>query len=95
VTWKTKTMIAGAVILAVGLLGLYAYVSLPSVQQRISHAESKAIGLDRTITLYSNDGKPLKSWNGRIQVELEGGAARFIVGRKTVIISGTYVIEEN
>ncbi len=88
-------IIAGIVILAVFLLGLYAYLSLPSVQQRISHAESRAIGLDRTITLYSNDGKPIKSWNGRVQVEVDGGAARFIVGRRTVIISGTYVIEQN
>jgi hypothetical protein len=94
-TLKNKMIIAGIVILAVFLLGLYAYLSLPSVQQRISHAESRAIGLDRTITLYSNDGKPIKSWNGRVQVELDGGAARFIVGRKTVIISGTYVIEQN
>jgi len=94
-TLKTKMIIGGVVILAVFLLVLYAYVSLPTVQQKISHAESSAIGLHRTITLYSNDGKPIKSWNGRVQVELEGGAARFIVDRKTVIISGTYVIEEN
>jgi hypothetical protein len=81
--------------LAVLLLGLYAYLTLPSVQQRISHVESRPIGLDRTITLYSNDGKPIKSWKGRVQVELEGGAARFIVHGKAVTISGTYVIEEN
>ena len=92
---KTKLKIAGAVVLAVLAVGLYLYVSLPSVQQRISHAESKVVGLDRTITLYSNDGKPIKSWTGRFQVELEGGSARFIAGRKAVIISGTYVIEEN
>jgi len=94
-TLKTKMKIAGIVVLAVLLVGLYAYVNLPSVQQRISHAQSKAVGLDRTITLYSNDGKPIKSWKGRVQVELEGGAARFILHGKAVTISGTYVIEEN
>jgi hypothetical protein len=94
-TLKTKAIIAGIGILAVLLLGMYLYLSLPSVQQRISHAESRAIGLDRTITLYSNDGKPIKSWKGRVQVELEGGAARFILNGKAVMISGTYVIEEN
>lgn len=94
-TLKSKLTVAGAVIVAVILMGVLGYVRLPSVQQRISHVESSTIGLDRTITLYSNDGKPIKSWNGRVQVELEGGAARFIVGRKTIIISGTYVIEEN
>jgi hypothetical protein len=94
-TLKTKMIIAGIVVLAVLLLGLYAYISLPTVQQRISHAKSEAIGLDRTITLYTADGKPLKTWKGRVQVELEGGAARFMIGGKAVIISGTYVIEEN
>jgi hypothetical protein len=92
---KTKLIIAGVAILAVFLLGLYAYVSLPSVQQRISHTKSEAIGLDRTITLFATDGKPIKTWKGRVQVETEGGAARFVIGGKAVIISGTYVIEEN
>ncbi len=94
-TWKTKLGIAGVAILVVLALGLYAYMKLPSVQQKISHAESRAIGLDRTITLYANDGKPIKSWKGRVQVELEGGAARFIIHGKAVTISGTYIIEEN
>ena len=94
-TLKTKMIIAGIVVLAVLLLGLYAYLSQATIQQRISHAESRAIGLDRTITLYSNDGKPIKSWKGRVQVELEGGAARFILHGKAVTISGTYVIEQN
>ncbi len=94
-TLKTKAIIAGIVTLVVFLLGLYAYISLPSVQQRISHTKSEAIGLDRTITLYANDGKPIKSWKGRVQVELEGGAARFVTGGKAVVISGTYIIEEN
>lgn len=94
-TVKTKMIIVGVSILAVAILGLYSYLSLPTVQQKISHAKSEAIGLDRTITLYSNDGKPIKTWKGRVQVESEGGAARFVVHGKAVIISGTYVIEEN
>jgi len=94
-TTKTKLTIAGITIFAILVLGLYTYYKLPSVQQRISHAKSGAIGLDRTITLFSQDGKPIKSWKGRLQVETEGGAARFVVGGKAVIISGTYIIEEN
>jgi hypothetical protein len=94
-TLKTKIIIGGTIFLVLLLVGLYSYLSLPSVQQRISHAESRAIGLDRTITLYSNDGKPIKSWKGRVQVEIEGGAARFILHGKAITISGTYVIEEN
>ncbi len=94
-TLKTKMIIAGIVVLAVLLLGLYVYFSMPTMQHKISHFESGAIGLDRTITLYSNDGQPIKSWKGRVQVELEGGAARFILHGKAVTISGTYVIEQN
>ncbi len=94
-TFKTKMIIVGISIFVIAILGLYTYLSLPTVQQKISHAKSEAIGLDRTITLYSNDGKPIKTWKGRLQVELEGGAARFVVHGKAVIISGTYVIEEN
>ena len=94
-TTKTKITILGIVIVVFFILGLYVYLNLPSVQRKISHAKSEAIGLDRTITLYSMDGKPIKSWKGRVQVELDGGAARFVINQKTVIISGTYTIEEN
>lgn len=94
-TSKTKVILVLIGIFAVATLGLYTYFSLPKVQQRISHVKSEAIGLDRTITLYSNDGKPIKTWKGRVQVELEGGAARFVLHGKAVIISGTYIIEEN
>jgi hypothetical protein len=93
-TLKNKLTIAGIVALLVLILGLYAYLSLPTVQQRISHVKSGAIGLDRTITLYSNDGKPIKSWKGRVVVEVEGGTARFVIHGKAIMINGTYIIEE-
>jgi hypothetical protein len=92
---KAKMIIAGIIIVVFFVLGLYVYLSLPSVQQRISHAKSEAIGLNRTITLYANDGKPIRTWKGRVQVELVGGAARFVMHGKAVIVSGTYVIEED
>ncbi len=94
-TLKTKMIIAGITVLAILLVGLYSYYRLPPVQQRISEAKSEAIGLDRTITLYASDGKPITTWKGRVQVELKDGAARFVIKSKAVIISGTYVIEEN
>lgn len=92
---KNKAIAAVAVIGLVLLGVLYLYMSLPTVQQQVSHWKSETIGLNRTITLYSNDGKPIKTWTGRVQVEIQGGAARFILGGKAVIIAGTYVIEEN
>jgi hypothetical protein len=92
---KSKLILMGIAILVLIVLGLYAYLSLPTVQQRISHTKSEAIGLNRTMTLFANDGKPIKSWKGRVQVEVEGGAARFVIDGKAIIISGTYIIEEN
>ncbi len=92
---KNKLVIAAIIAILVLIAGGYMYYSLPSAQQRISHVKSEAIGLDRTITLYSNDGKPIRQWKGRVQVELDGSAARFVINHKATIISGTYIIEEN
>lgn len=63
-------------------------------RQDISHWKSDLIGLDRTVTLYSESGKPIKTWKGRFKVEVTGCAARFIHDGNTVIISGTFIIEE-
>jgi hypothetical protein len=64
-------------------------------RQDYSHWKSDVIGLKRTVTLYDANGKPIKTWNGRFKIDVEGGAARFIVDGKAVMISGTFVIEEN
>jgi uncharacterized lipoprotein YehR (DUF1307 family) len=64
------------------------------LEQDVSHFKSKWIGLDRTITLYANDGKPIKKWDCRSQVEDNGGSFRFMSNGKAVQISGTIVIEE-
>lgn len=63
-------------------------------RQDISHFKSDLVGLKRTVTLYSADGKPIREWKGRFKVEVSGGVARFLDDGKAVMISGTYVIEE-
>jgi hypothetical protein len=63
-TTKTKLTLACIVIAAIFLPALHAYFNLPSVHQKISLATSEAIGLNPTITLYTGDGKPIKSWKG-------------------------------
>lgn len=81
------------------LFVLLAVIAVSSCTERqrhqISHWKSDLIGLDRTVTLYDMNGKPIKSWKGRYKVEVNGGIARFIHDGKAVIISGTYIIEEN
>ncbi len=63
-------------------------------RQDISHWKSDLIGLKRKITLYSDSGKPIKTWEGRYKVEVSGCTARFLDDGRTIIISGTFLIEE-
>jgi hypothetical protein len=63
-------------------------------RQDYSHWKSDLIGLKRTITLYSVDGKPIKTWSGRYKVEVDSGVARFIHDGKAIYISGTFIVEE-
>ena len=63
-------------------------------RQELSHWKSDLIGLKRTITLYGENGKPIKTWEGRYKVETSGCTARFLDDGKAIIISGTFVIEE-
>ncbi|MBI5248585.1 MAG: hypothetical protein HY912_03750 [Desulfomonile tiedjei] len=65
-----------------------------SQRQGYSHWKSDLIGLKRTITLYSADGKAIKTWSGRYKVEVENGTARFMHDGKAIYISGTFIIEE-
>jgi hypothetical protein len=63
-------------------------------RQDYSHWKSDLVGLKRTITLYAADGKQIKSWSGRYKVDVQGGSARFLHDGKAIIISGTFIIEE-
>lgn len=60
-----------------------------------SHIKSETVGLNRTVTLYSNDGKVIKAWEITSAVEDQGGSFKFIMDSgKAVTISGTVVIEQ-
>ncbi len=80
-------------ILALSLLALAGCTERQ--KQEYSHWKSDVVGLKRTVTLYDANGKSIKTWNGRFKVEITGNTARFIADAKTIIISGTFVIEEN
>jgi hypothetical protein len=64
-------------------------------RQDISHYKSDLVGLKRTVTLYSGNGQTIKTWKGRFKVETKDGVARFLHDGKAIVISGTYVIEED
>ena len=63
-------------------------------RQDWSHWKSDLVGLKRTVTLYADNGTPIKSWKGRFKVDVGGGTARFLHDGRVIIISGTFIIEE-
>lgn len=53
-------------------------------------------GLNRTVTLYDYNGKPLKQWTGKIDMSDATDEADFLVDDRRVIIhGGITVIEED
>lgn len=51
-------------------------------------------GLDRTVTLYDNTGKEIKSWHGKIDLESNDQEVFFDLNGKRVIIQGGIVVSE-
>jgi hypothetical protein len=89
-----KAVLGGLSFVIVLIVTLAFIIQMPSCQHSISHVKSAVIGLNRTVTLYANDGSVIKTWNGRFQVECNGSTAKFIDEGKAITISGTFLIEE-
>jgi hypothetical protein len=85
-------LITGAIVVVV--IAVVLLWNIEGCQQKRSHIASTTYGLDRKITLYNDQGTPIKVWEGRTKVEREGASARFLINGKAIIISGTYTIEE-
>ena len=51
-------------------------------------------GLDRTVTLYDNTGKEIKSWHGKIDLDSNDQEVSFDLNDKRVIIQGGIVVIE-
>lgn len=64
------------------------------IGQKAKSIKTSTIGANRIVTLYAVDGTPIKVWEGRYQLKVEGGVARFIHEGKVVTISGTWSAEE-
>lgn len=53
-------------------------------------------GLERTVTLYSNDGTEIKGWDGKIDLTNSEEEIMFdLDGKRVVIHGGIVVVEEN
>jgi hypothetical protein len=65
------------------------------VDTYVSTAKSITGNLDRTVTLYDANGKPIKSWETSNTIDYAGPVAGFVDSKgKNVRISGTFLIEE-
>lgn len=63
-------------------------------EQLFSHVKSATMGLNRTATVYSYSGAPIKSWTFDSQVEVSDGNYRFMVNNKAVNVTGGVLIVE-
>lgn len=85
---------------AVVLLALSLAGCSESAQRGIKTTVSEWTGgLDRTATLYSNDGKPIKTWKGKFDLQEASHTDRCrlfdVGGKRNVVCGGILVIEEN
>jgi hypothetical protein len=95
-TTKVKVVLSVIAIVLVILLGFYVYSHTQFGQRKISHFESNIIGLSRDITVYSFDGKPIRTYHTRSQIEKtgDGTLSFFTEKRKRVDVNGGIVISE-
>lgn len=50
--------------------------------------------LNRKVTLYAADGHVIRTWQGKMMLQDEGGGCTFMLDGKRVNIAGTYTVEE-
>ncbi|NBP03530.1 MAG: hypothetical protein EBU90_26245 [Proteobacteria bacterium] len=78
------------IVTVVGLL-----TACGQLKNDLKHTQSDYFGLKRSITLYDANGRVIRNWHTRSKVEDRGGSCYFIDNNdKAIIISGSFVIEE-
>ena len=61
----------------------------------IKHLKSSFVGLNRIITLYAADGKVIREWTTKANIEDNGGTIYFLdANGKAITVSGTFIVEE-
>lgn len=83
-------------LIAVGVLGsLVLLASCNSCRQDIKAIKSRTAGINRTVTLYDANGKPVRSWDINSTYQNAGTGINFLdKSNKFVAINGTFIIEE-
>jgi len=89
--WRVIGGIAGVLV----ALFVFKFTFLESGRNQLKHIQSNIVGLNRKITLFDTSGKELRSWTTKTKVEDRGGTLYFLNhDGKAVIVSGTFVVEE-
>ncbi len=83
-------------VVALVLLVVFAASGCQRMEKRGKHWESSWSGLNRTITLYTDDGRVLHRWNAKTYIETDPPVVAFIdsSGREIKIDGGILLVEE-
>ncbi len=94
-SWKTKGIIAGVVVvlLMIGYFFIFGFTESGKLKRK--HQLASAVGLDRVIVQLNANGQVIKKWEGRVKVDVTPSGLSFITeDNKEVKISAPYRVEE-
>ncbi|MGA1847293.1 hypothetical protein [Deferribacter abyssi] len=84
-----------AKLILVLLISIFAISCTQSQKKKLKDFKAETIGIKREIILYADNGQIIKRWEGRFNIERRGSSLYFIdENGKSVIINGTYIVQE-
>jgi hypothetical protein len=76
------------------IFGVVLLAGCGEVDNMVNSIESSTGLLDRTVTLYANDGHAIKLWRTKNHIEYQGPITAFIDDQGiNVRVSGTFIVE--
>lgn len=91
--WPANVLLS----LLLGLVLVLPFLTGCTEKQRkdIKHFKSDIVGLKRRVTLYNYAGEPIRTWEGRFKIEVQGSYLSFIDEQgKDIKVSGIVLVEE-
>lgn len=89
-----KSVIAIVIVAAIGIICFLTFGSESFQRYAKSIFSDYGGGLERKVTVYSNTGEEIRSWEGKFDVSSSETETYFDVNGKRVIIHGGIVIDE-
>lgn len=92
---KTRTLALGLVVLALTAVSALLNSGCAGCANDLKKMHAGITGLHKKITLYGNNGTPIREWTTTTATDDKGGTCFFLTSDdKAVTVSGTFVIEE-